>query len=85
MTDETDSRDHKREKVLASNMFNIHMACNKLLDLSEKIEDIGLDKLSADINIIELEIMKNVREIQDRYEYVYKVKESKHFTVVDEK
>ena len=84
MSDETDSYDHEREKLLARNVHEIRTACNDLSRLSENIRDIGLDKLSDSIDIIWNKIRKNTTDIQDRYEYVYKAKETKHFTVYEE-
>jgi len=84
MSDEIDSYDHEREKLLAHNVFEIRTACNDLSRLSENIRDIGLDKLADNIDIIWIKIRENTTDIQDRYEYVYKVKETKHFTVCEE-
>ena len=83
MTDESDARDHEREEILDRDLHKIRIACDRLMDLSENVRDIGLDKLADNIDIIWTEIRKDITCIQDRYEFLYKIKERKHFRIED--
>jgi len=69
MSDETDANDHEREKILSRNVYKIDNQCEELLRITEKIADIGLDKLSNDIDNLIKEIRRNTRDIQNRFEY----------------
>ena len=69
MSDESDSYDHEKEKLLSENIYQILRQREDLLTLVDKLRDVGLDSMADKFEKIGNEIYKNSDEIRNRFVY----------------